>query len=323
MLALYHRAYGAGRTIADIQWMLEHNPAGAGVSVIAMHKDVVVGMRSLIPYRFRRGSERILTYKTEDSLVAKNYRQRGIFREINTMLYAYEPSILKWGLSNQIDVLRKLGLKGEHQLTSAVYLDASLTGWRTADVSLLSMKGLFLAGVMLRGLFRVRMQSDGDSFLVDDTDAVNLEAFFDEWVLHFPDMLIPDMSHAYLQWRLVDNPSVEQSHIFATVAGDRTVGISIVSVTGAVGRWLSSYFLPQVSTSDQQRHIEQGLSYLKELGVHYVESWLFDHNAVVADIGDSLQKAGFAAMRRGLYIHQNEHAIDTKNVYFSAQLGIR
>lgn len=323
MLALYHSVYGAGRTLADMQWMLESNPAGVGVSAIAMDGDAVVGMRSLIPYRFRRGSERILTYKTEDSLVAKNYRQRGIFREINTMLYAYEPSILKWGLSNQIDVLRKLGLKGEHQLTSAVYLDASLTGWRTADVSLLSMKGLFLAGVMLRELFRVRMQSDGDSFLVHDTDAVNLEAFFDEWIVHFPDMLIPDMSHAYLQWRLTDNPSVEKSHVFATVAAGETVGLSIVSVTGGIGRWLSTYFLPQVSTSDRQRHIEQGISHLRELDIHYIEGWLFDHNAVVADIGNAMQKAGFAALRRGLYIHQNLHAIDTKNVYFSAQLGIR
>ena len=86
-----------------------------------------------------------------------------------------------------------------------------------------------------------------------------------------------------------------------------------------------SGILKEVNENERIAHIAGTRKKLFGTGISIIHSWLFQCNKETTKTKRTFLKAGFSAVRDGLWIVHNSDKldIDVHDLYFSGQLGIR
>jgi hypothetical protein len=85
--SFYNLIYKKNRTFDQFVWEYNSAPAGKAIYVIAKVNDSIIGTQCAIPYYVTtQNNERILTAKSEDTLVSPNYRGRKVFENMYALL---------------------------------------------------------------------------------------------------------------------------------------------------------------------------------------------------------------------------------------------
>lgn len=321
--------YQSNRSLDDFKWLVEDNPAGRAILFIAIMEGRVVGMQSLIPYVFVQNGRRVLTYKSEDTLVEKSLRGKGIFSKLYEMVHTYAGEMLVWGMTDKKEILERVNMPSSERLTIVISVKKpSLIGDKKGLHRFVA-KTMFYTYLYLKSSFKSKnVKSDFIQREInsEDYNSQDLATFFKKMTVQNPKILYPVMDSNYLKWRLTDNPNLKMYKIVASYQDDGSIAIcSILGFEGKSAYWQSFYALPHITADEKIGHIVYWREKIFDLKINLVHSWLFECNPSVKNVKDIFYQAGFSKVREGLWIVHNstDREIDVHDLYFSPQLGIR
>ena len=140
-----------------VRWLVEDNPAGKATLFIALIEQQVVGMQSLIPYDFIQNGELISTFKSEDTLVDKNLRGKGIFSNLYEMVHAHANGKMIWGLTDKKDILEHVNMPSSRRLTIAISVKRPSIVPDKKGLHRLVAKTMYFTFLYLKSTFRTSM----------------------------------------------------------------------------------------------------------------------------------------------------------------------
>ena len=115
VLGVINDAFGTPRSSAWFRWKHVDGPWGPSRGAVALDDQEIVGVRLLLPWRFRRGEDHILAYRAVEASTTPRARGRGVFTLLNRHVMeclADEPEptfIFSTPNSQSRDGYRKLG----------------------------------------------------------------------------------------------------------------------------------------------------------------------------------------------------------------------
>jgi len=329
ILELYNSMYSTNRSLKDFRWLVTDNPAGKAILFIALKVEKVVGMQSLIPYSFVRNGKSIETYKSEDTLVDKELRGKGIFSKLYEMVHAHAEDKLVWGLTDKKEILERVKMPSSERLTIAVSVKRPSIMPDRKGLHRLVAKTLFYTVLYFKSTFRTKKvegRMKPKEISTESYGRAELKDFFTRLSTEYPTIIFPQMSPEYLQWRLNDNPNLDRYRMNGSLADDGKIAIcSIIGVSDKEAYWQSFYALKDVPMDEKIAHINALRKKLFQSGVNVIHTWLFECNTNVKEVKALFFQAGFSKVRDGLWIVHNstDMEIDVHDLYFSPQLGIR
>jgi GNAT superfamily N-acetyltransferase len=329
VLKLYNEMYSSKRSLSDFQWLVEDNPAGRATLFIAIIEDRVVGMQSLIPYLISRNGEILKTFKSEDTLVDKSFRGKGIFYKLYEMVHAHAGKTLVWGLTDKQKIFTRVSMPSSERMTIITSVNRPLYSDNKLGLQRFIAKTVFYTFLYLKSSFKTKFfQSEYLQKELDSNDYGNnkLQTFFKEISIENPEILYPHTDFKYLDWRLTKNPNLDRHQIVCSY--DNLGNIMICSIIGYKNKnayWQSFYALPKVSQKEKIAHIGILKEKIFKRGAYLIHSWMFECNPIVSEIKQIFYKASFYKIRAGLWIVHNSEGkdVDAHNLYFSPLLGIR
>ncbi len=329
ILILYNKMYKTNRSLNDFRWLVEENPAGRAKLFIALMNDRVVGMQSLIPYVFVQNGMLVNTFKSEDTLVEKDLRGKGIFSKLYEMVHAHAGDTMVWGLTDKKEILERVKMPSSERLTIAISVKRPSLVSDKKGLHRFVAKTLFYAYLYLKSSFKstkVRGSLKLKEIGLSDFGSVELQEFFGKMFARYPQILFPQMNAKYLKWRLANNPNLNSYIIEVSYQEDGSIAIcSILGFSEKAAYWQSYYSLPDVSMDDKIAHIISVRNKVFESKINLIHTWLFECNSSVKEVKEIFYQAGFSKVRDGLWIVHNstDKEIDVHDLYFSPQLGIR
>lgn len=321
--------YQSHRSLNDFKWLVEDNPAGSAVLFIALIDDKVVGMQSLIPYVFVRNGIQIDTYKSEDTLVEKSLRGKGIFTKLYEMLHDYAGEKLVWGLTDKKEILERVNMPSSERLTISISVKRPALVSEKKGLHLLVAKTLLYSYLYFKSTFKtkkVKAHLSMKEINLSDYGSIEMQEFFSKLSLQNPTVFFPRMDADYLKWRLTDNPNLTTYKIMVSHLEDGAIAIcSIVGLDQKSAHWQACYVLSEILEDEVIAHISSLRNELFRSGINLIHTWLFECNPLVNNMKEIFFKSGFSKVRKGLWIVHNstDKEFDVHDLYFSGQLGIR
>ncbi|MEM9549404.1 MAG: GNAT family N-acetyltransferase [Bacteroidota bacterium] len=329
ILKLYNAMYQSDRSLTDFKWLVEDNPAGRATLFIALLENRVIGMQSLIPYDFVQNGQVIHTYKSEDTLVEKGMRGKGVFSKLYEMVHAHADSTLVWGLTDKKEILERVKMPSSERLTIAISVKRPTIASDKRGLHRRIAKTLYYSVLYLKSTFQSRRITGTmklDEIIPSDYGSKRIEVFFDRLTQQHPNLLFPRMNSGYLNWRLTQNPNLDYYTIMVSTREDGSIAIcSLLGFIGKSAYWQSYYAHQDVALDEKIGHIVNLRKKLFDSGISMIHTWLFGCNASVKEVKNLFYQGGFSKVRDGLWIVHNsaEMNLDVHDMYFSPQLGIR
>jgi hypothetical protein len=116
-----NRAYENKRSISQWEWEFVENPLGRSLFVIAERGDRIIGTQAIILTPLNIKGLKILSAKSEETLVDKDYRGMAIFKEMYNLVFneALQSGIeILWGFTSAIKAFQRIGFDIQSPLKS-------------------------------------------------------------------------------------------------------------------------------------------------------------------------------------------------------------
>ncbi len=290
---LYKKAYQVDRSTEKFKWEFQNGPAGPAIYVVAVDtkQNRVVGTQCAIPlYVVNTSGERILTAKSEDTLVDANYRGKNIFERMYDLLFAEcrkAGIVAIWGFTFAIKPFRKLGFDIPFHCDFGLIAFSAAGAYRyfdeLKDKRTLTEKGK-IAGLAvvsrLKYMFHFGEKANGIITKVqehlEDQKLSDVESFS---LLHDP---------KFLNWRLRTNP-YPNNHLYYSLNGQAV----ICSHTEEVS------YIMYLSPSIKEAFLNAVIADLSKR-TNVLRFWGFTHNAAGRREIEILKRAGFFFTGQGI-----------------------
>ena len=100
VLAVINEAFGRRESEAWYQWKHRDGPWGASLGAAAVDSDGVIGVRLLLPWRFRRGDETVVGHRATEAATVPRAQGRGVFTALNRWMMEAVPTALIFSTPN-------------------------------------------------------------------------------------------------------------------------------------------------------------------------------------------------------------------------------
>lgn len=304
---LYQKAYEVNRPAGKFKWEFQQGPAGPAIYVVAVDPEAnrVIGTQCAIPLYVTNGSgDKILTAKSEDTLVDPDYRGRSVFEKMYALLFdecRRAGIVAIWGFTYAIKPFKELGFDIPFRCDFGMlvfdpgrtfnYLN-SLKAERTITEKV-KIAGL-IALSRLKYIFQGNVSSKGLRISKDlQTDLANLPP-------NQPGVFYLRLDSKFLEWRLRTNPYPNSHLYYALVdnAGSQ-VGSVVCSRTAEVSYIMHLAFARELPEGVKVNFIN---SVTRDLltKTAVLRFWGFTHNETGKKEISLLKKAGFFFTNQGI-----------------------
>jgi GNAT superfamily N-acetyltransferase len=311
---LFNLTYHHRRSMENFMWEFFNGPFGKAIYVVAYdnEKKKIVGTQSAIPIEFISGDgEKILTAKSEDTLLDPAYRGKGLFDKMYNLLFkACADAGIKyiWGFTYAKKPFLKVGFEIPFETVQGVYTMNPERSYRYLSnlnpankfSEKLKIFGLswisFLKSVLSRTPGKINeaaevkedLNFERDLFIKNAISGTN-EKY---WTINF--------SPSYIKWRLRNNPYKNHYQLLTAVKGNREVADIIINTRGEGYAYLEQLiFDNELIFSFKKQLILKLLGQLRSKNVFLVRFWGFLQNDINAQEVDLLKKCGFIFVRKG------------------------
>jgi GNAT superfamily N-acetyltransferase len=304
---LYGRAYRANRSAGKFKWEFQQGPAGPAIYVVAVdpETDRVIGTQCAIPLHVTNASgEKILTAKSEDTLVDPAYRGRNIFEKMYALLFdecRRAGIVAIWGFTYAIKPFKKLGFDIPFKCNFGLVVFDPGRAFNYLN-SLKADRNLFekvkIAGLVtlsrLKYVFRGSSSSKGYGISKDlQTDLENLPP-------HQAGVFYLRLDSKFLDWRLRTNP-YPNSHLYYSLinSSGKQVGSVVCSQSAEVSYIMHLAFSREVPEGAKVNFIN---SVTRDLltKTAVLRFWGFVHNETGKQEVALLKKSGFFFTNQGI-----------------------
>jgi hypothetical protein len=306
--ALYQKAYQIDRSNEKFKWEYQQGPAGRAIYVVAVDPETnrVVGTQCAIPlYVTNASGERILTAKSEDTLVDSGYRGRNIFERMYALLFdecRKARIVAIWGFTYAIKPFRKLGFDIPFHCDFGL-IAFNFTGAYKYFEGLKDKRSLAekikIAGLMaasrMKYILRI-VSASIEGYKMSNDMQVSLEDLIpSERGVFF---LLHDLK--FLGWRLRDNPYPNKHLYYSLVddSGKQTASV-ICSHSGNVAYIMHMFFAPELPEQTKEHFLNAVVGDLSRKTT-VLRFWGFIHNDTGRREVELLKKAGFVFTNQGI-----------------------
>lgn len=306
----FNATYKTNRSLKDFEWEFNQGPFGSAIYVVAVDTDVtdrvkVVGIQCAIPISLiNAAGERVLTAKSEDTLVDPAYRGQKIFERMYELLFdSCRKANIKyiWGFTPARKAFERIGFDIPFQAHQALMVMNPRKAY--AYLSRLNPQNKGIDKLKIAGLtFLSRLAS---RVVANPPDLeIRREAFYDKQ--HTLKALVPDakmffldMTTEYLEWRLKRNPFGNNYDNYHVMQHGKLVADALINTRlPRLGYIEQIIFRQGLSESDKQKIIGVVVRELK-YKVDLIRVLCFDTNDALIDQEQLFKKSGFIILKRG------------------------
>ncbi|MEJ1236522.1 GNAT family N-acetyltransferase [Chryseolinea sp. T2] len=308
----FNVTYKTNRSLKDFEWEFSHGPFGPAIYVVAIDQEVtdtikVVGIQCAIPISLvNSAGDRVMTAKSEDTLVDPSYRGQKIFERMYEMLFdACKNAGIKyiWGFTPARKAFERIGFQIPFQAHQALMVMNPRKAY--AYLSRLNPSNKRIDKLKIAGLtFLSRLASR----VVPNPPDLELKrtAFYDKQ--HTLKALAPngemfylDMTTDYLEWRLKRNPFGNNYDNFQILQNGKLVADALINTRlPRLGYVEQIIFGEGLNENDKQKIVGAIVRELK-YKVDLIRVLCFDANDALIDQEQLFKRSGFIILKRGGY----------------------
>jgi N-acetylglutamate synthase-like GNAT family acetyltransferase len=300
--ALYNRVYKRNRTKEEFNWEFNSAPAGKAIYVIALDKEKVVGTQCAIPYYFVNGKEeKILTAKSEDTLVDPAYRGKSIFEKMYALLFEESKKAgiqLIWGFTYAVKPFKKLGF--EIPFRSCLGILVLKPNKAYSYLSSLNPKNSLIdkfkiLGLSYKSYFDFCFLKKVRSTLRSSNERIPLNSVALNYLAdtNYTGLLLDEN---FLNYRLYNNPYSKNYFQFSVFENGKLRFSAFYTINNGVGYILHLY----LTSSDESDFIKQLIFETDLKNCHTIRFWGFTHNTISNAEIKLLKKNKFTFIHRGI-----------------------
>jgi hypothetical protein len=317
LVSFHNRHFNDNRKPEHWMWEYKGCYPDSSFFTVAVDKGRVVGTMGSIPIYLRVGSEKILSNKLENALLAPEHRGKEtatdvrIFSECKARekesqcLWAYTPvfkSAIREGYTVFEGAICSLGAVVNLPVTVSDVLKSSKRPLKKKISRLASQFLLWLYGSILRATL---LLPKFDYIVVSEPLRENdLDDFYRRLRTAHPDMIHIDLNAQYLKWRIHDNPILKYRSYYVYDGKDLTA-YAFVNVNG-VRAYLTDFNF---------EHSDAGTFLLS----HIMNDLRKQEPGLVVFVGNRESpsiKRVFRLLQRWGFVHYNKTNLIVKNLQF-------
>jgi hypothetical protein len=327
----FNTTYKTNRTLKDFEWEFTHGPFGPSIYVVAIDSEAtdqikVVGIQCAIPISLVNvDGNRVLTAKSEDTLVDPSYRGQKIFERMYELLFdACLKANIKyiWGFTPARKAFERIGFQIPFQSHQALMVMNPRKAY--AYLSRLNPNNKGIDKLKIAGLtFLSRLASK----VVPNPPDLELRrtAFYDKQ--HTLKALMPsgglyflDMTTEYLDWRLKRNPFGNNYENYQVLQNGKLVADALVNMRlPRLGYIEQIIFAENLNEIDKQKIVGAVVRELK-YKVDLIRMLCFDTNEALIDQEQLFKRSGFIILKRGGYFvwkELDDAGVQPKDLFLS------
>jgi GNAT superfamily N-acetyltransferase len=307
---LYSTVYKKERSYDHFIWEFLHGPAGEAIYIGAFDGDRLVGTQAAIPLFFIDGKgSRILTAKSEDTLLDPEYRGRGLFDKMYTVLFdkCKEKGIAAiWGFTYAKKPFLKIGFEIPFETNNSILVFEPIKAYKY--LSSLNQQNKFKEKLLIFGLswysyiknaLNIKYHVDHSMKVyfneVSDLENLSIKILADE---HSQTLL---QNREYLKWRIDLNP-YENSYKEALLIdgkNDKLASVIFNLRQDGIAYIEQVLVLKDISDNHKRGFICEVIREIKRSGATIIRFWGMTGSQYNQREIDLLSRCGFKFTRRG------------------------
>jgi hypothetical protein len=341
-VSFYNEMYDAKRTRQNFDWLM-NGPAGKTVYVVARDikkNNQIVGSQCAIPIVMTNNlGEKVLTAKSDDTIVHPNYRGQKISKYMYELLFdiCRKAKIeYIWGFTNAKKPLLVVDFEIPYSICKSYFIVSVNNAFKSIISSKPNRKShhfIALSFVLLAKIKSVKryfLDKKLTKFTVESEWTNDLDALIQSYYnAHRELFFIPFIQQNYLEWRILNAPEVDSCSIFALRDMDNILRGYILFSRDAknVAHLMFELYDEKLSEEDIVSFLSYSIKCLSDEKIAMIKTWNFDTNAYNKKTMSRHSKVGFWHVRRGMSLVWkklgNEELLDPNNINFNllASLG--
>ncbi len=319
LIRFYNHLYKENRTIEKFRWEFFTAPAGGTIYVVAKDAEngKIVGSQCAIPIHLQRADgTKILTAKSEDTLVDPTYRGMSIFENMYKLLFAEcEKAGIKylWGFTSAKKPFERLGFALPYSHSQSLFVKrisgayqylSSLNAKNTA-VSRMKIFGLCIGArfkAMFAPLSSAAKEVSAYECIIEHKNSLYTKAAPVENLLDSGFSIQQDRS--FMDWRITTNPYHSEVLRVAFTSGNETLG-DVIFNHHKNGTWylIADLYNKKLNKDQRTAMFRHAIHMLHKnvQGAALVRTWDFTHNQQGRDEIQMRLDSGFVHLERGVY----------------------
>lgn len=224
----HNRIHNDNRTAEQWIWEYETNHPDHYVFTIMQDGDRIIGSQGMIPIHLNINGDRLLTGKSENSILDPEYRGGSKFQKLYEFAMdecARKGMALIWGFTPAVKVWRdKLNFMVDadcmYEATYITNLSSAISNFRMKNWPLKKKLALSFAAIVCSANASIRHHSlrrktvDGAVIEPELREKSDLEKLFARLRESDPNMIFIEPGERYLAWRLKNNPNNDYVTLF-------------------------------------------------------------------------------------------------------------
>lgn len=306
---LYRKVYGKERSDSFFKWEFLDGPAGKAIYVGAFDGDKLIGTQSAIPIYFSGADgKKILTAKSEDTLLDPEYRGKGLFDKMYGLLIeeCKKAGICSiWGFTYAKKPFLKIGFQIPFDSESGVYVIHPLAAY--TYLSGLNPQNKFKEKTLIAGMSiwsaikgGLKRGKKGDDIILKGGFSGN--AFLEDALLKQGGYFKVHEDFKYINWRIKENPYPNDYNEFVILDAEKRVVASLIFNIRKEGLAYIEQLLFHPSMEVELKHklIKHVISVLRTSGkINLIRFWGFSGNLINSTEVDLLKACGFLFVKKG------------------------
>lgn len=303
----FNTIYKTNRSIDNFKWEFLEGPFGKAIYVIAIDNSKnakVIGIQCAIPIELvNPKGEKVLTAKSEDTLVDPEYRGQKIFERMYDLLFleCKKAGIhYIWGFTPAKKAFERIGFDVPFKTEQALLVFKPFKSYRYLKQLNPNNKAIDNIKIFVLSLFSwlkgKGVRNSRSEFKLNGTSIEETNTFgqFYKNENYFTLHLTP----TYLNWRLARNPFKNTYQSYSIVRNDNLILSSLINIRESVS-YIEQMFY------DNEDNAKIALNKLVLKIKHYnsplIRVLCFNNNEKMNNQKKLLEKAGFTLLKRGNY----------------------
>lgn len=305
----YNLNYGQRRKEKQWRWLFDHPVNGKLPFVIARNGRKIVGSQALIPITLLYANKEIQSAKSEETLIAPDWRGKGLLKAMYEPLFELCDQVgiqVIWGFTPAGRAFTNVGFSIPFKTSQLIYiLDRKVALNSILNASSLKLNYKEKIGITLgKSLsvtkkFRFFLPSNSYRITVSEIDVLEASSIFDNFNSSWGGITIK-RDFNYLNWRIKENPFLK-AIILGAKDGTRLVGWIAVSMDqNSVGYIVDSVILKRNAKECVGRIlIIEALRFLDQCGAGMVRAWSINNHPYDKYFKKIAQQVGFVNYKDG------------------------
>ena len=333
IISFHNAAYGDDRRPEHWMWEYKENNPDSFVFTIIKDEKQIIATQGMIPiYIYVRG-RRLLSGKSESTLLHPKYRGGGLFQN----LYEFAVSLCKakgmkciWGYTSAVKAFRRFQFRIYEDVmyasVSILDLRCALAGVHEQNIDMMKKVvrslALFLSW-LYASMLRVTCRSSSRGLLVrerlaDQQDIANL---YERLENRCPDLIHISLGERYLRWRIYNHPIFKYRTYFV-YENDLLRAYAFVNTHDRRMAYLTDLTFESVNAG--KFLLQRVLNEMRAEAIGAVTFWGNKRNPIIKRTFKLLQGFGFLRRRtsmhfvlRNLSFGDEESLLDVTNWYMN------